>query len=123
MSPRLDGDDSLAHCRPPVNSGGIIALEVFTLNFDREYDDGFEKRDFNAEQRRQAASRGQAMPDGSYPIVTKEDLANAIQSYGRAKNKDAVKRHIISRARALGAIDMLPESWNVSKIWQGRFIF
>lgn len=73
------------------------------------------KRDYSSEQRRNMARRGQAMPDGSFPIANRADLANAIQSVGRAANYDAAKRHIISRARALGAMDMLPEDWNVSK--------
>lgn len=51
------------------------------------------------------------MPDGSYPIRNKSDLANAIQAIGRAKNPDAVKAHIRKRARALDATDMIPESW------------
>jgi hypothetical protein len=70
---------------------------------------------FSAEQRRQLASKGQALPDGSYPIRNKADLSNALQAFGRAKNKAAVKRHIIKRARALGATDMLPEDWNVTE--------
>lgn len=70
---------------------------------------------YSAEQRRAMAQSGEAMPDGSYPIRTRADLRNAVQAYGRAGNKAAVKRHIIKRARALGAVSDLPESWNVSK--------
>jgi len=82
-------------------------------------DDGDEpywKRDFSEEQREEAAERGEAMPDGSYPIVTRDDLENAVRAYGRADDKEAVKRHIIRRARALNAIDMLPEDWDVKKV-------
>jgi len=71
----------------------------------------FSKRKFGSEERDQAAARGAAMPDGSYPILTEQDLRNAIQAIGRAKNPDAVKRHIIRRARTLGATGMLPEEW------------
>lgn len=74
-----------------------------------------EKKDFNAKQRRQMAGRGQAMPDGSYPIGNEQDLKNAIQAFGRAKNPSAVKRHIITRARALGLTDLLPEEWKTKK--------
>lgn len=70
-----------------------------------------EKREVSTQERERLASRGAAMPDGSYPIATVQDLRNAIQSFGRAKNPAAVKRHIIRRARALGAIKELPESW------------
>jgi hypothetical protein len=74
-----------------------------------------EKREFSSEERADAADTGAAMPDGSYPIKSKNDLRNAIQSIGRAKNPAAVKRHIIRRARALGATELLPEGWNVKK--------
>lgn len=73
------------------------------------------KREFNTEQRREAASSGAALPDGSFPIESKADLKNALRAIGRAKNYEEAKRHIIRRARALGAVDMLPEDWNVGK--------
>lgn len=69
------------------------------------------KREFSTKEREAAADKGEAMPDGSYPIKNGEDLSNAIQAFGRAKNKAATKRHIMSRARALGMTDKLPESW------------
>jgi phage head maturation protease len=76
-------------------------------------DDGENKRAFTAEHRRQMAADGRAMPDGSYPIDTATDLQNAIQAYGRADEKDrpAVRRHIIARARALRRLDLLPDDW------------
>lgn len=63
--------------------------------------------------REQAAEKGQALPDGSYPIRNESDLKNAIQAYGRAKESDRakVRRHIIKRARALGKYDLVPEDW------------
>lgn len=80
-----------------------------------DHDDPYWKRDFTQEQREEAAERGEAMPDGSYPIENKGDLKNAIRAYGRADDKEAVKRHIIRRARALDAVDMLPDDWEVKK--------
>lgn len=64
--------------------------------------------------RQRAADTGHAMPDGSFPIRDRQELAKAILALGRAKNPDAVKRHIIKRARALKALDLLPESWHVT---------
>jgi hypothetical protein len=72
------------------------------------------KRQFSQDARDAAAESGAAMPDGSYPIKNASDLKNAIQAYGRAKNPAAAKAHIISRARALGLTDELPDGW-VSK--------
>lgn len=69
--------------------------------------------DFTDKQRQDLADKGQARPDGSFPIRNKQDLARAILAIGRAKNPAAAKAWIIKRARALGAVDMLPDSWNV----------
>jgi len=68
-------------------------------------------RKFSGEQRKKAAAKGQAQKDGSYPIKNAQDLKNAIQAYGRSKNKAATKAHIIRRARALGLTKLLPEDW------------
>lgn len=82
-----------------------------------------QKRDYSTAARRRMAESGQAMPDGSFPIANRADLRNAIQSVGRAGNYDAARRHIISRARALGAEDMLPEDWKKSEksMWSSAF--
>lgn len=89
----------------PANKSARVTL------FKR--DDGVEywKRDFNADQRDRLAGTGAALPDGSFPIVTRTDLENAIHDIGRAKNPAEAKAHIISRARSLGATDMLPQGW------------
>ena len=73
------------------------------------------KREFTTAQRERRAESGSALPDGSFPISNREDLANAIQAYGRAKDKEKARRHIIARARALNAVSMLPDSWDVEK--------
>lgn len=79
-----------------------------------------EKRDYSAATRQRMARTGQAMRDGSFPIANETDLRNAIQSVGRAADYEAARRHIIRRARALGLVDILPEEWNVEKIWNGK---
>jgi len=71
-----------------------------------------EKREFSPEQREGMAERDTAMEGGSYPISNVEDLKNAIQAIGRAKDPDAAKRHIRKRARALGAENLIPDSWS-----------
>jgi len=72
-------------------------------------------RDFTTKERKTAASAGAALPDGSFPIKTKQDLKNAITALGRAKDPAKAKRHIIKRARALGLVKDLPEDWDVSE--------
>jgi hypothetical protein len=77
-------------------------------------DDDYEAyldREFTTEQRKQAASKGQAMPGGGYPIKSEQDLKNAIQAIGRAKNRQATIAHIKKRARALGLTSLLPKGW------------
>lgn len=71
-----------------------------------------EAREFSQEERERLAEEGKAMPDGSFPIVTREDLENAIQAIGRASDPEAAKRHIKKRARELGLEELIPESWD-----------
>lgn len=68
-------------------------------------------REFSQEERERLAEKGHALPDGSFPIVTREDLENAIQAIGRAKDPDKAKRHIKKRARGLGLEELIPEEW------------
>jgi hypothetical protein len=78
-------------------------------------DDDLLKRDYSDEERQAMEAKGQAMPGGRYPIKDREDLKNAIQAFGRAKDKAAVKAWIKRRAKALGAEDLLPEDWKNEK--------
>ena len=75
------------------------------------YDEDMDKREFSGATRERMAEAGTAMPDGSFPIGNRADLMNAIRSVGRAKDYAAARAHIIRRARALNAMDMLPEDW------------
>lgn len=68
-----------------------------------------QEREFSAEQRKEFSEKGWALPDGSFPIENESDLRNAVQAVGRASDQATAKRHIIKRARALGALDALPE--------------
>lgn len=95
------------------------AREAKKSDETEEDDEMMEKRDYSPKQRRAMASRGQAMPDGSFPIADEADLRNAIQSVGRADNYEAARRHIVRRARALGLVEILPEDWNVRKAIHG----
>jgi HK97 family phage prohead protease len=71
--------------------------------------------DLNTAARKQLASQGIAMPDGSYPIRNRADLEKAIHAVGRGSGShDAIRAHIIRRAHALGASDMLPSDWTGS---------
>ena len=67
--------------------------------------------ELDTEERRKLADDGKALPDGSFPIRNEKDLKDAIQSYGRAKDKAEAKRWIKRRARELNAENDLPEDW------------
>ena len=68
---------------------------------------------YNAGQRASMAKNGQAMADGSYPIADEDDLSNAIHAVGRGgADHDIIRKHIISRAKALGKSDAIPDNWN-----------
>jgi HK97 family phage prohead protease len=56
------------------------------------------------------------MEDGSFPIGNTNDLKNAIQAHGRAKDKDAAKRHIMNCAKKLGKSDLIPDDWKSETI-------
>lgn len=72
------------------------------------------KRDVSSRERDKLKGEGKALPDGSFPIASEQDLKNAISAYGRAKDKEKAKRHIIKRARALKRTDLLPDDWRGS---------
>lgn len=78
------------------------------------YDDEF--ANVTRRERKSLAQEGKALPDGSYPIRNEDDLKNAIQSYGRAKEgkRAAVRRHIIKRARQLKKQNLIPQEWKVA---------
>lgn len=68
-------------------------------------------KDFSKARREVLVEKKLAMPGGRYPIENRQDLKNAIQAFGRAKNKAATKAWIIKRAKDLGLTDLLPEGW------------
>ena len=92
--------------------------------------EGVDKREVSDKERADLADKGHAMPDGSFPIKTKDDLENAVTAHGRAKDPASVKRHIVRQAKRLGATDSLPEDWpsstkgkDAAKIAKGRADF
>jgi hypothetical protein len=95
-----------------------IGIQENDLIFDEESENTnqLEEREFSKEARMKLSQLGIAMPDGSFPIETVEDLKNAIRSYGRAKDKVAVAKHIAKRAKALGQEDLIPKTPNFQKL-------
>lgn len=116
----IDGFDGKAY-------DAYVSLDGHVLGYD-EYLSGDEtdeieaeaaeialKRAFSDESRTRMAEEGTAMPDGSFPIASEEDLKNAIMAHGRAKDIEAAKRHIMKRAKEMGAEAMIPAEWLAGK--------
>jgi hypothetical protein len=74
---------------------------------------------YTRKQRVGMAQKGWAIPilndwgeilDGSCPIASRDDLARAIRTLDRLKDKRSARGHIRKRASELGATDLLPAS-------------
>lgn len=66
----------------------------------------------------EAAVRGYALPNGSYPIFDSNDLAVCVAEFsakGDPENSE-VKRHIRKRAFALNRMDLVPADWRTPSI-------
>lgn len=71
------------------------------------------KAKYDADDLRRMAANGEAMDDESYPIADRDDLDRAIRAVGRGgTDHDAIRRHVIARAKALGASSEIPDNWN-----------
>lgn len=111
------GDVSLSALEADVANGGPLNLCAFSADvLDRRVDFAV-----SAEARRRSANKGHALPDGSYPIRHRGELAKAIKAFPRGagnngKTKADIKNHILRRARALKAADAIPESWKANAV-------
>jgi len=65
--------------------------------------------------RRRLAKKGHALKDGSFPIPDVAHLRKAIKLAGNGKNPAAARALCIRRAKALGRMDLIPDSWRGSK--------
>ncbi len=74
------------------------------------------RRTFTSAEREKLAKSGAAMPGGEFPIANTADLKNAIQAVGRAKDPTEAKAHIKKRAKALGATNLIPDSWRSAEL-------
>lgn len=100
--------DKIASVDRPCQEGATVALIKQASDYD-----ALVKAKYDTADRKDMASSGAAMSDGSYPIKDAEDLHNAIHAVGRGRNNShaAIRRHIISRAKSLGLSDEIPDTW------------
>lgn len=76
--------------------------------------DTLEKRYWSGDLRIESAQKGEALPDGTFPIEAPADLVPAIEALDLACDKDLAKAHITRRATELQATDALPGDWQGS---------
>lgn len=83
-------------------SGDGTGLKAQSTPIKQAFPGVFEARNFSDKKRDKLADQGKARPDGSYPIVNKQDLKNAKRAIGRGGNNPADRAWINKRAKALG---------------------
>lgn len=66
---------------------------------------------FSQAERQDMADKGEALPDGSYPIPNAIYIEKAVDDYNRTNAGEDVKKHIIQRAVDLKSTDKLPSDW------------
>ena len=91
--------------------GGEHEIKVSDIESFEVFENILTEKEFSEEERKELAKKGWAEDDGSYPIESKEDLHNAIQSVGRSKDIEKTKVHIKKNAKRLGQESMIPEDW------------
>lgn len=75
------------------------------------------KTDFSHSERKDLVKKGEAMPNGKYPIRNSQDLKDAIKLSGASDMpKEKVKAWIKKRAKELGLEGELPEDWKSEEI-------
>lgn len=75
------------------------------------------KTDFSHSERKDLAKKGEAMPNGKYPIRNSQDLKDAIKLSGASDMpKEKVKAWIKKRAKELGLESELPEEWKSKEV-------
>lgn len=98
---------------------GKISKEVFATYCEKnpeKLEKSANKTSFTHEERKDLAKKGEAMPNGKYPIRNRQDLKDAIRLSGSSSMpKEDVKKWIKKRAKELNLEDELPEDWKVEK--------
>ena len=106
-----------AAAKPATPAKKELDEEEILESFAKELDGTeIEKDYFSTELRRQMIASGEAMPTGSFPVRDKDDIACAIKAFPRAKDSDAARDHIMSRAKALDAEEMIPKEWTAPPV-------
>lgn len=109
---KWDAARAAARADTSIPAAERVAIELAFRSVDRQATELAEKK-IPAASRKKAAGKGQTAYGTSFPIRNVDELRRAIAAYGRAPEakRATVKRFILSRAKALGAMNLVPESW------------
>lgn len=91
---------------PPLTSDGLVDLAAHGIPVTR-----MRESNYTDAERQEMAKRGEARPDGSLPLRTREDVENAVKAWPLTSDPDD-RAHICRRAKAIGAVDLLPADWH-----------
>lgn len=98
---------------------GNLSNEIlmdFAKNHREDIQKANNKNYFSHKERKDLAKKGEAMPNGKYPIRNAQDLHDAIKLVGASSVPEGeVKAWIKKRAKALGLTNELPEDWEIEK--------
>jgi hypothetical protein len=99
-----------------TSTGTTATINMLTPVVSQEDTVDEARAKYDAAAMKKMAGSGEAMAnskgDPSYPIADEEDLHNAIHAVGRGHaSHEAIRQHIISRAKAMGLSHMLPADW------------
>lgn len=109
MDTKID-DCSIVELAKAV-SEGLLDIDVLK-DAKEKLEKAKNKHYFSVSERKELADKGEAMPDGKYPIRNKQDLKDAIRLSGSSdKSKTEVRMWIKKRAKELGLEEELPENW------------
>lgn len=88
-------------------------FKAFCEKHKEEISKAGNKNYFSHKERKDLAKKGEAMPNGKYPIRNSQDLKDAIRLVGASDMPESeVKAWIRKRAKELGLEKELPESWD-----------
>ncbi len=126
----IDGTDGKSYDAYVGVDGQFLGSDMIDLTEDEEAEikelvlerDALEaevklKRLYGKGQVKDLIEDGFAMEDGSYPIVTVDDLSTAIKAASRTNSQD-VKDFITQRAEELESTELIPEEWDQVKAAQ-----
>lgn len=110
------GSDEIEFTEDEAEEITVLRMEKESLESELRL-----KRAYASADTEQMAEDGVAMAGGAYPILTSDDLFDAIRINYRAKSSD-LRQHIEQRAEHLKRVDLLPPEWAEKAAEEAEFV-